>query len=129
MRPEVKGWLTQSEADFKAASSAIETGNFFVTAFYSHQSVEKILKAAIIYTKRKLQPKTHNLIELGKELELPEDIMHKLRILNPEYTVSRYPDAANGIPLENYDKTRAEELLKLSGEVILWVNSVLIKKD
>jgi HEPN domain-containing protein len=35
--------------------------------------------------------------------------------------ISRYPDAANGIPAQNYDRSRAEELVGLAERVERWV--------
>lgn len=43
--------------------------------------------------------------------------MHALRVLNPEYVASRYPNAANGIPAENYDRLKAEGLLSAAEKV------------
>jgi len=31
-------------------------------------------------------------------------IVKRLLFLNPDYTVARYPDAANGVPYELYDQ-------------------------
>lgn len=55
-------------------------------------------------------PKTHNLMELGRALDAPEDALSDLRLINPEYAASRDPDAANGIPAENYDQRKATML-------------------
>ena len=51
--------------------------------------------------------------------------MSDLRLLNPEYATSRYPDAANGVPAENYDERRANMLLQAAERVQRWVTSAL----
>lgn len=83
------------------------------------------MKGAIIELQRQLPPKTHNLVELGRTLGVPEDVMSDLRLLNPEYATSRYPDAANGVPAENYDLRKARQLLEAAERVQQWVTSAL----
>lgn len=56
-------------------------------------------------------------------LGVPEDTMMELRLLNPEYVASRYPDAANGIPADNCDARKAEQLLQSLEKVRQWVIS------
>lgn len=45
--------------------------------------------------------------------------------MNPEYAASRYPDAANGVPAENYDERKARLLLEAAERVHRWVTSAL----
>ena len=129
MRPEAQAWMRQSEADWQAAQGMRAAGFYFMVAFNVHQAVEKILKAAVVELRREIPPRTHNLVELGRLLGVPEDIAALLRRLNPEYTISRYPDAANGIPAEQYDAERADELLHMGERVIEWTRSALMAKD
>jgi HEPN domain-containing protein len=125
VREEARRWLVQGDADLAHARASIQTGFYFAAAFACHQAVEKWLKGAIIHLRRTLPPKTHNLVELGRVLEVPEDVMSDLRLLNPEYATSRYPDAANGVPAENYDERRANMLLQAAERVQRWVTSAL----
>jgi HEPN domain-containing protein len=55
--------------------------------------------------------KGHNLIKLGKILNA-EEIMDELKFLNPHYTISRYPNAANATPSEAYTEEIAKRCLK-----------------
>jgi HEPN domain-containing protein len=123
MREEARNWIKQGWEEMGAAQDLLKSGRFFGVAFYAHQAVEKFLKGAIVETKRVLAPRGHNLLELARELGVPEGIWRALQLLNPEYTVSRYPDAANGIPAENYNREKAETLLKAADEVISWVRA------
>lgn len=50
-----------------------------------------------------MPPQTHNLVELARELGAPEAILSDVRLVNPEYAVSCYLDAANGVLAEMYD--------------------------
>ncbi|MCX7844044.1 MAG: HEPN domain-containing protein [Candidatus Bipolaricaulota bacterium] len=126
MRPETQAWWAQGEYDLAAARALLDAGIFFATAFLCHQATEKWLKAVYIERKRELPPKTHNLVELGRLLSVPEEVMHALRVLNPEYVAARYPDAANGIPAENYDRLKTEGLLSAAEKVRAWATSALI---
>jgi HEPN domain-containing protein len=51
--------------------------------------------------------------------------MAHLLFLNPDYTVARHPDAANGVPYELYDKATANAKVKAAEEVARWVESLI----
>jgi HEPN domain-containing protein len=51
--------------------------------------------------------------------------MTHLLFLNQDYTVARYPDAANGIPYELYDKATANAKVKAAEEVARWVETLI----
>jgi HEPN domain-containing protein len=127
MREEAQAWLEQAKADFSTAQNMITSRAYYMAAFLAHQTTEKMLKGTIIEIKRQMPPRTHNLIDLGQALNAPEGIMSALRMLNPEYVTSRYPDAANGTPAENYDLPKAKMLLEAAEKVRKWVNSVLTR--
>ena len=42
-----------------------------------------------------------------------EEIRKEALKLNPNYTISRYPDVANSLPYLLYDKSDSEEYLKI----------------
>ncbi len=44
-----------------------------------------------------------------------------IRDLNPEYLITRYPDMANEMPAEIYDKEIATKHMKTAEEVMKWV--------
>ncbi len=101
----------------------VDIGAYDVAAFLSHQAAEKFLKGAWIEIKRSRHPTTHSLVDLGKGLDVPPQLMSKLRDLNPDYTASRYADAANGVPYENYDERIARSKVDIAREVASWVKS------
>lgn len=125
MREEVQRWIAQARAELAMARSLLASGGFSGVAFHSHQTAEMLLKGFWIHAKRSASPRFHNLVELGIELQAPDTVLAALRRLNPEYVVSRYPDAANGIPAQNYDRQRAAELLALAERVEAWVSAGL----
>lgn len=83
MRKEVEFWLLQSEADLKSAKDLLKTGNFYSSVFFSHQSVEKALKALYILEKKELI-KTHNLVFLARELGASDNIINNCAELTPD---------------------------------------------
>ena len=41
--------------------------------------------------------------------------------MTSDYTVSRYPDAANAVPYELYDEAIASEKVRNAGTIITWL--------
>ncbi|RLG42695.1 MAG: DNA-binding protein [Thermoproteota archaeon] len=124
MRRESRALWEQALEDLETAKVLLRGGRYYAVAFFSHQAAEKALKAAYIEVKREIPPRTHNLVELGRLLGL-NDVMEDLMELNPEYTISRYPDAANGVPASMYSESiaeshlrRAERVVKRCGELL-----------
>lgn len=122
LRDEVKLWLADSDDSVKVARDNLALGNYHVTAFYTHQAVEKALKAAIIALKNKTAPKTHSLKLLHSEVadEIPLTGQQKdfLGELTPAAQVARYVDVAVGLPREIYSKRLVEEYLEKALPII-----------
>ncbi len=96
-----------------------------MAAFVAQQAVEKHLKATWMLRKREAPPRTHSLTELGDGLSAPAEVRKHLVYLNPDYTTARYPDAANGVPYEVYDRATAEAKVAAAEEVfrgIRWLD-------
>jgi len=119
-------WIKAAEEDIYDAKEAIKRGRWFRAAFYSQQAVEKILKALFFIVKRENPPYIHTVTELYRILKeadfnLPSELENQLYVLNKYYTITRYPDAANGLPSEAVDKIEAERALKIAEEVLEYV--------
>jgi len=123
MRTEADRLIRQAERDLVNARKNIEVEAYEVAAFLAHQAVEKYLKAAWLVLRGEAPPYSHYLVELGRGLELPASLQRRLAYLNPDYTVSRYPDAANGVPYELYDRDTARDKVAAAEEVIVWLRS------
>lgn len=124
MRREAKDCLRQAEEDLITAQANIKIERYYASVFFSQQCAEKALKAGSI-EKLKILPQEHNLIELSKMLNAPEDIMKAARELNPEYLITRYIDAANGVPAEMYDLDSAQLHLNCAKEILSWIKKLL----
>lgn len=75
-----------------------------------------------MHVRRKRAPATHSLDELGKELSVPAGLSEYLKDMSPDYVVSRYPNAANGVPGSIYTRTKAESRLAAAKEVWKWID-------
>ncbi len=53
-----------------------------------------------------------------KGFKLPSEIGEQIYIFNKYYTVTRYPDAANGLPSESVDRIEGERAVSLAREVL-----------
>ena len=116
-------WLKAAEEDLVDARDMLARGRWFRAAFFAQQAVEKVFKALFFVVRREEPPRIHTVTELYIMLReagfsLPKSVEEQLYILNKYYTVTRYPDAAGGLPSESVDKVEAERAVKLAEEVI-----------
>jgi len=128
MRPEADLWWRQAQDDLGTAESNLRAERFAASAFFSEQAAEKALKSLIIEKQRELPPHTHDLVKLGQQLKVPIRLMSGLRVLNPNYVNTRYPDAANGLPSDNFDRPIASRHLGIARKVLEWVEKKLKTK-
>ncbi len=130
MRREVELWVKAAKEDLEDAENALGRGRWFRVAFFSQQAVEKVLKALFFVVRREEPPHTHIVTELYAMLResgftLPRQLEEQLYILNKYYTVTRYPDAANGLPSESVDRVEAERAYNLAREVVEYVENYI----
>jgi HEPN domain-containing protein len=125
LRREVDLLLRQARRDLVNAEKNVGIDAYEVAAFLCQQSVEKALKALYVHTRKKRASATHSLTELGTDLSAPAALKAPLSELSPDYTVSRYPDAANGLPADVYTRATAESRLTAAKEIWTWVERQL----
>lgn len=109
-------WLKQALHDLEMAEKNIAIGGYDVSAFLSHQSIEKLFKAIFALRGKKI-PRTHYIDELARELGLKGEIVEDVSELTADYTFSRYPDVSEQVPYEEYDKNIAEEKVKTAKKI------------
>ncbi len=124
MREEIANTWIQAQEDLKTAEVLLETGRFYASVFFSQQAAEKALKALYMHLKNEL-PRSHNLVALARALDAPEAVMEAARELAPDYIVTRYANAAHGIPAEMYSERSAREHLNYAKEVLEWTRKSL----
>ena len=81
---EYNKWMRQSKHDLKIAEYNFKGYFFDSCIFYCQQAVEKSLKALLIKKEGKLL-KIHDLIILGRKINLPEKFFKKISELNSAY--------------------------------------------
>lgn len=124
MRVEVERLIKQAERDLENARKNVGIGAYEITAFVCQQAVEKYLKATWMMRKHESPPRTHSLTELADGLGVAEDERAHFVYLNPDYTTARYPDAANGVPYEVYDRATAEAKVKAAEAAFEWLRQL-----
>ena len=105
MRVEVERLIKQAERDLVNARKSLAAEAYELAAFVCHQAVEKYLKAAW-------------------GLGVAADLRSHFAYLNPDYTTARYPDAANGVPYEVYDRATAEAKIRTVEKVFPWLRQL-----
>ena len=113
--------MGRGKADFKTANDYLEDSNYYASAFFCQQTIEKCLKGLYIVRKRSTPPKTHNLLELSLKLNIPEEFLSVVRELTPEFIITRYPDAIGGIPADLYDKEKSQRILEITRGFFEWM--------
>ncbi|WP_291766413.1 HEPN domain-containing protein [Caldivirga sp. UBA161] len=123
MRRESLLWIRAAEDDLIDAEIMLKASRWFRVAFHAQQAVEEALKALFFIVRREEPPKIHTITELYRMLKesgftLPSDLEHQLYVFNKYYTVTRYPDAAGGLPSESVDEVEARRALELAKRIV-----------
>ncbi len=90
MKKEAGNWLRSAKNDLETARYNLQGDRLDAAAFYAQQAAEKSLKSLQI---ERLQ-RTHDLVLLGKPVNAPQEIVGLCEMIEPFYTVTRYPDSA-----------------------------------
>ena len=120
-------WMIYAENDLRAAGMLRHNKNtLLLSAFHSHQAIEKTLKAFVLNQKG-YAPDGHNIIFLCKTASrLNEGFLDKIDEcieLNNYYIQTRYPP---DFPLD-IDKAKAKRLLTFAKEIYVFTLNELAK--
>ena len=127
---QAKRWLTQAEADLRAAK-ANKDKFAFNSCFLSQQAGEKSLKA-FLYFHGKRRIITHSnfgLINLCLKFNKNFlDLKSEAKLLDGFYLPSRYPDSLpDQIPSEFYEKEDAIKAIKAAEKILTKVKKNITK--
>lgn len=125
MRKEAGRWWQQALKDLESAEKNLQVEEYYLVAFLCQQAVEKGLKALYIDRLGESPGATHSLLFLGKKVEIPTEFLTFLRKMTPDFVLARYPDAADGVPYELYDRDIAGERLNFAKKVLEWIQGQL----
>ena len=120
VKEEVKRWWAKARDDLDKARILFENKKYDGSAFFCQQSVEKGLKALALKEKSKIK-KIHDLVELGKDINLPQNLIDYCKELTLAYIYSRYPD----IKEEKNIKIISAKFLKYTGGILGWIEKKL----
>jgi HEPN domain-containing protein len=117
---ESDAWIKKAERDLRSSEINFQQCLYDVSAFLSHQSAEKALKAVYIMKFKRLW-KTHDLVGLAAKVDAGNEIMEACEGLNVHYIETRYPTEVR------YTKSVAEDALENSKAVVEWSKKELKK--
>jgi len=118
---QVEWWTKQASHDLDMAKSNRQNGFHDGCALMCQQSAEKYLKALYLSLRKATPPKTHRCDQLAIHLGSPLDVEEAATLLESDYMESRYPDAAGGVPFEQFDDASSLERLQAAEVVEQWV--------
>ncbi len=119
-RREALNWYEGALVDIDEAEASLSGGRPNWALFASHQAVEKALKSAHIVLKRERPPRTHDLVELYRNLgvRLSEHLEEALSELTPYYSVARYPNAGLEKPWLGISNSLAKRLVEAAKRIV-----------
>jgi len=122
---EAERWLSEAEWDFDTAKVLHNSKKFNASAFYSQQSAEKAVKAAL-YGLGEI-PIGHSVRELLERLHEAsgvklENLLTFARELDRHHIPSRYPNVyPSGTPHEAYDEETSRRALECTRVMLEFV--------
>jgi HEPN domain-containing protein len=125
MRQDTMPWCRQAEADLHSAELMLQGGQWYAVSWFSHQAAEKAVKALYIEESGLPANRIHNLIALGRSVGAPPDVGRDLRILEPQFDLTRYPDATGNAPVDTMTRRIATRDIEASRRILLWATSQL----
>ena len=88
MKEEARKWFKKAKQDLSSAKYNYKGRKHDVSAFLCQQSAEKALKALLLKKSGKIR-KIHDLVELGKNVNLPSDLLDSCKELTLSYVYTR----------------------------------------
>lgn len=90
----VNYWRDLSDYDIVTAKHMFQTKRYPYCLFLCHLSVEKLLKALLVFQVKRHAPRTHNLVDLAKDtgIEFSENQKNLLADLTEFNLEARYPE-------------------------------------
>lgn len=115
---EVERWFKKAKRDLKQAKDNFKIKNYDLSAFLCQQAIEKGLKSILLKKENKIK-KIHDLIELGKSANLPNNFLEYCKEITHAYIYSRYPDIEEPKDI----KEISSNFIKHTQEILKWINS------
>ena len=122
-RHEASRWLSQAQADLKAAEGSLRAGSFEWACFQAQQAGEKALKAIWQFSAH--EPWGHSLTRLVEEF--PDEpirgelmgFLSQAKRLDKLYIPTRYPNGLpDSIPAEVFTREEAQEAIVMARQIL-----------
>ena len=119
-------WFRQAERDLDQARDSVQAGRHEWACFAAQQASEKAVKA--LHLDRGQEAWGHVvarlLQELPEQIEIPEKMVDKARVLDAYYVAPRYANGhPEGAPFEHYGELQSKEAISYASEIIEFVRS------
>lgn len=121
MKEETKGWLDQANELFSDMKYLFEGSRYSMAVYCAHQSLEKILKAAIVEFAGIAPAKIHNLDALARKttLAIPEAWFEDLAEITRHFWRVRYPDFQAYVYTS---KEKVQPTIDATKEIFVWIS-------
>lgn len=120
-KEEFEKWFELADRDLRTAKNSLKSGDYYASVFWCQQSIEKGLKALWLKRGNELI-RTHDLVVLGKNVDLSEEYFLNLDEISKAYISSRYSlmigEENSG---ESFDKEDVQSFIKISEDVLEWI--------
>ncbi|OGS17604.1 MAG: hypothetical protein A2219_01185 [Elusimicrobia bacterium RIFOXYA2_FULL_50_26] len=122
-RDIVKYWLESSKQDFETAEILFKNRKYQHSLFFCHLSIEKLLKAVFVKSRKAAPPLIHDLVRLGEKTGIPlsEGIKNDLAEISTFNIQARYDDYKLSFYLKA-DRQFALKYVSITRELLKWLN-------
>lgn len=122
MKPETKKWSDIADSDYDTSQYLFKGARHPQAVYFLCQSLEKLLKAALVEFADKPPQKTHRLENIAKDstLGFSGDQYDRLTELSKHYSRVRYPD----ISRTSYNtKAKVKPIMEIGEELYQWLKN------
>ncbi len=120
-KEEVGRWWSTAKDDLEKAKILFDHEKYDGTVFYCQQAVEKGFKATILQKGDEIK-KIHDLVILGRTVQVPLPLLNYCKELTQSYIYARYPDIQQAKNI----KEIASKFLRYTKELLAWTEKKLL---
>src|SRR3989344_7551777 len=120
MKEEVRRWWVKAIDDLEKAKILFNNRKYDGAVFYCQQSIEKSQKSLFLKNNSRIK-KIHDLVELGKDIKLPDNLLNYCKEITQSYIYSRYPD----IEQPKNIKEISSNFISYTEQILKWIKKQL----
>lgn len=126
MPNRARDWLKQALRDLEQAEASQRDERHEWACFAAQQAAEKAVKALHLHRGQEAWGHViaRLLRELPAEVQVPDELIEKGRVLDAFYIPPRYPNShPEGAPFEHFGPLQSEEALRYAREIVEFVRA------